>query len=379
MLILAIVILIISLLYVTSFGIRWLKNRTTVNGLIVWFFGCFAIGIMLDCIRVIVIFGLGGVFLNLDTVAHIGKVIAIFVSFTLVVEIHIVLGNYIDQPLKYQKFIRYYLVVLGFIFSALTIIFSKTTPPGEFGFYLFQVDMLFYVFAFIAYLPIALRIFFRKLSVLPAFENKAVFYKLGFFTLLTLFIIGERGYNLGGYLLVQSVLGIPIELSLLMDFIALLIISSMFLVTIIKFPDFMESVATYHSIKKLYVLNNNGLLIFEYNFENNTLEDGLSSHETLMGGFIYAITQTFKEILKTDEIIKSFSSGNRSVLIHSGEFLFGILVVTEDSSLSHRKLGDFITKYETYYRSDLENWTGEYSKFNRIKILEWIFETLREG
>ena len=376
--ILAIFILSISILSIISFSIILIKNQTRVNGLTVWFFGCFAGSIILDCIRVIIILGVGGYYPTLDTVAFIAKIIAIFVSFTLVIEIHIVLRNYVGDPQKHQTLIRYYLVALAIIFCALIISFSNPTPSGEFGFYIFQVDSIIYVITFIFYLPVALLIFFRKLLVLLSLTNiKAIYYKLVLFTLLAFFLIGERGYNIGGYSLVYSILGIPIELSLVLDFIALTVISAMFLIVILKFPDFMESIGTFYSIKKLYILKDNGLLIFDHDFDENRFRDGLTSEESLIGGFIYAITEGLKDMLKTSEDINSITSGDRSVVIERGEFIFGVLIVTDDSPLMHRKLIEFIKKFETNYKEDLETWIGEFTKFDRDKIQKWIIETLR--
>ncbi len=317
----------------------------------------------------------------LDQVAQIAKIILIFISFTLVMEIHIVLRDYVSNPPKYQRIIRYYLFVLAVVFTGLTIYFSSPTPPplltpGEF--YIFQVDSIIYVITFLFYMPVAIFIFFRKLFYLLSLTNKVVYYKLVFFTLLAIFLIGERGYNLGGYSLVQSVLGLPIKFSLVVDFGALMVISVMFLFLVIRYPDLMESISTFFSVKRLYLLKNNGILLFEYDFEEKKISDGVESDATLIGGFVYAVSEGFKEVLQSDDDINEFTSGNRSVLIQHGNTILGVLIVTEESTLLQKKIVQLIKTFETHYKAELEHWTGEFSLFDPKLVEKWIFKHLTE-
>ncbi len=369
---------IVSLISIATFSLLWVKNQTMVNGWILWYWICFAIAIVIDCTRVFILLGTEGYYPDLDYGTYIVKTVATFIAFTIISEIHIVLSDYVGLPQKHKTLIRYYLLVVALLVSGLGVLYSTPSTMGESGFYSYQFDTILYFGTFIAYLPVAALIFFRNLDILRSVNSKKVYYKLLFFTILSLFLIAERGFSLGGYSLVYSVLGIPIDLSLLVNFLVLGLISIMSLVMIIRYRGLMESIGSYFSIKKLYILKDNGLLIFDYDFEGKRFKDGLTSEDTLIGGFIYAVTETFKEISKVEDDITSFTSGNRSVLIQRGKFIFGVLIVTEDSPLLHRKLLEFIHKFEEIYHSDLDNWTGEFTKFDRLGILELIFEILRE-
>ena len=377
--VIAILVLAIFFIASSSFFVLWAKNQTNVNMLLAWYFMAFTIGIIVDCIRAIVIFGLKLHLPDIDWFTYLLKCVLIFVAFLLIPGIHIVLCNYVGIPMKYSKLLIGYLIVVGALITVGCIYYSFPTPIAESGFYIMQFDPVLYVATFIAYLPMAAVIFFRNLDILQRVKNKNTRLKLIIFTTLTIFLVGERGFTLGGYHLANLLLGIPIDMSLLLDFIALTIIAFFFIGTIIKYPDFMESVGTYFSIKKLYILKDNGLLLFEYDYDERKFLDGADTSDTLIGGFIYAVSEGFKEVLKSDENIHAFSSGNRSVLIHRGESVFCVLIVTEDSPLLHRKLIGFITQFEEMYGAELKTWAGEFSKFDYNKIQKLIFEALREN
>ena len=379
MIILAIFIMAIMILCIVSFSTLWVKNQTRVNGLIVWYFGLFAGAIMLDCIRVVVIFGFGEYYPELDNVAYVAKIIAIFIAFTLVSEIHITLSEYIGYPQKHISLLRYYLMAIAAICASSSVYWYYTTAPDAFGFYVYQLYPILYLAIFLAYLPVAVVIFFRNLYILRSVTKKSIYNNLLIFTILSFVLVGERGYNIGAYSLLYSFLNIPIELSLIVNFVALSILSFIFIFVILKYPNLMESIGTYFSIKKLYILKDNGLLIFNYDFEEKIFLDGSVSQESLIGGFIYAITEGLKDILKACEDINSVTSGDRSFVIERGEFVFGALIVTADSPLMHRKLIEFIKILERNYKKDLENWTGEFTKFEEEKIKKWIFKILREN
>jgi hypothetical protein len=378
LIVLALVIIVVLILACASFFMLWFRNQTNVNMLVAWYFLCFTVGIVVDCIRVLVIFGLGEHYPDVDMFGYIFKVASTFVAFTLVCGVHLVLSGYVGYEQPHRKRIVYYLIGIAGFFSVAGLYWFFPTTPAPSGFYMFQFEPILYVATFIAYLPVAALIFFRNTYILQRVTNRGVRIKLMLFTLLSIFLIAERGFSLGGYHLVDWILGIPTEISLLVDLIVLTVISGMFLWILIYFPGLMESIGTYFSIKKLFILKDNGLLIFECDFDENRFQDGIESDDTLIGGFVYAISQGFKEVLKSEEEINAFRSGNRSVLIERGKYVFAVLIVTADSSLLHRKLREFISRYELENKGYLENWTGDFSDIRPELIKKEIFETLRE-
>lgn len=334
---------------------------------------------IIDCVRTIIILGTEGYYPDLDYATFIVKIISTFAAFTLISEIHIVLSEYVGYSQRYQSLFRYYLIVIMLAFSgASAILHYTTTPVGPYEFYLYQLEPFLYFIIFIAYVPVAVVLFFRNLFILRTVTNSKTQLKLIIFTILTVFLVGERGYTLGAYGLAESWVGITTELSLFLDILALTVISALFLIIIVGIPDLMESIGTFFSIKKLYVLKNNGILLFEYDFKEKKLYDGITSSATLIGGFVYAVSEGFKEVLKSEEDINEFSSGNRSVIIRGGNFILCVLIVTEDSRLLHKKLIEFTKIFETHYKDALEHWTGEFSLFNPNLVENWIFKYLRE-
>ena len=63
--------------------------------MIAWYFMCFTAGIVVDCLRTILIVGYGANYPELDMLAYIIKCVSTFAAFTLVVGIHIILCDYL--------------------------------------------------------------------------------------------------------------------------------------------------------------------------------------------------------------------------------------------------------------------------------------------
>jgi len=332
-----------------------------------------------DCLRIFIIFGAEADYPELDFFGFLVKSTTIFIAFALLGAINVLFSEYGGITQRHSLFVQLYLSSLTIIFTGASIFWSyRTTPTGEFNFQMYQVETPMYILCFLAYLPVALFIVFRNLHIRRTVDNKKIQFKILLLTIMALFLVLERAYSVGFYALANSFMGLPIESSLLLDFAALTVISCLFLIIIFKYHGLVESVGTYFSIKQLYILRNNGILMFEYDFENKRLLDTIDSNDPLIGGFIYAICEGLKGILKSEKIT-SFSSGNRSLIIQRSTNLITVLVVTEDSILFHQKLLQFMNLFETHYKKELEEWNGEISIFDQGKIQKWILETISES
>ena len=157
-------VIVVSLICIVSFAMHWGKNQTKVNGLIMWYFLCFVIGIVIDCIRVIIILTEVGYYPDLDFATFIVKSISTFVAFVLISEIHIVLSQYAGISRNYRvKLFRYYLIMITIICASASAIFNYTTPEvGLYDFYLYQLEPMLYLAIFLAYIPVAAVLFLRN-------------------------------------------------------------------------------------------------------------------------------------------------------------------------------------------------------------------------
>ena len=70
----------------------------------------------MDCIRTIVIFGFGDYYPDLDLFGYIFKVGSVFVAFTLVGAIHLLLSDYVGYRQPHRNFFTYYLITIGLFF-----------------------------------------------------------------------------------------------------------------------------------------------------------------------------------------------------------------------------------------------------------------------
>ncbi|NHI94214.1 MAG: hypothetical protein EAX96_17110 [Candidatus Lokiarchaeota archaeon] len=379
-LILALINSITTVIASITYFIANRKYQTVVNRLIFFYFVCFGATVGLDSLRFFWISLTGYYVPVFDIVGNYFKIFAILIAFVFIVQLHLQILKNANFKIKGGTFLLYY---QGFLAVFLTFYYAFTfyqTISNSFGFYLFQFDITAHLISIILYCPFIIVIFFANRQVSSKISNKKVILQSNIFTMFSIFLTIERILSLGLPGLLYFWYDIHLDISIFIDNIFLAIILIGFIFFLIKYPDFLESIGSYFSIKSIFIISNSGQLLYEHNFESCMSYDALSSENSLIGGFIFAISEGMKELLRLEggEEIHSFSSKNRSVLIRHGRYSFGVLIVTEDSKLFHEKLISFITEFEKSKSSVLANWTGEITNFLSEDIQKLMRKHLRE-
>lgn len=180
------------------------------------------------------------------------------------------------------------------------------------------------------------------------------------------FLLIERFANIGMYLVV------PNTVELLMTGLILLtiIMISAFVFTLIS-PYYIETISAYFSVQAVYIIKNNGQMIYKFNFQD-IKQEPVDSTELLLGGFIYALTTGLKDVLKMGSSIHSISFGELNLLFKNGKYVFGVLMVKQYVPMIIEKLNYLVDDFEDKFKDFLEHWTGSVDVFDSQIIHEMI-------
>jgi len=255
-----------------------------------------------------------------------------------------------------------------------------TTIPNDFGFFMFQFNFILYWITFFSYGPVILFVFYGNQKIKKNMKSKKIAFQFSIFTIILLLLIAERTYSLGMPGFLYHSLFMNLDFNTLLDNVLISIILISFIIFLLKCPDFLEKVGCYFSIKTVFIIRNSGQLLFEYDFDIGELNDAMTSKNSLIGGFIYAISEGLKELLNLaeKEEINAFKSKDRSLLVKQEKYTIGVLITAEDSLLFHKKLLKFIKEFELLCEKSLKNWTGDISEFKTKEIKDLIYKHLRE-
>ena len=355
------------------------EYRTNVNRLMFFAIACFGATLGLDAWRILWIILYKQYLVIFDTVGNYFKVLFIFLAFTCIIQVHVQIIKDSDLRIRGENYIIYYMLILAIGLTVTNALAYYMTIPNYFGFYLYQFNFILYWITFFSYIPVCFFVFYGNRKIINNMKSKTIAFQLNIFTIISLLLIAERTYSLGMPGFLYSSLFIHLDFNNLLDNILISIILISFIIFLVKCPDFLEKVGCYFSIKTVFIIRNSGQLLFEYDFETGELNDAMTSKNSLIGGFIYAISEGMKELLNLaeKEEINTFKTRNRSLLIKQEKYIIGVLITVEDSILFHKKLMKFIKEFESLYEDCLINWNGDISKFKTKEIKNLIYEHLR--
>ncbi len=307
-----------------------------------------------------------------DIIGYYFVIFLTLFSFSLLFKLLLILAKQKGQEIKYGEVIRnvYLIIIIGlFGVNALTYIESS---PVEFGYFEFETHPILFYIILIIYLPYLTFMFKTFRGLFKEVNNKRI--KRQFVAVRTIFVVIliERLVDLGGsYLFPVTFLRIFIEYS----FLFLILIVAVFF--ILSERDFFENLSSYFCVKSIFFIRKTGQMLFGYQFHEHESQISFSSDELLIGGFIYAISNGLKMSLNIEGEIDEIEIGETTLIIEHGKETFAIFFVSEHTNKLHEKIKTFIKEFETNFKDELENWTGDISQFHSEKTQALIFDIFK--
>ncbi len=369
-----VILIMISILSVfLKYSIGVLKNRTQINQLFILSFIFFGFGILSDLIRILEIIFLGTINENIDKIVFILKVFLYFFGTSTIIYIMQILSRQSGHHTKKDTAISTSYYILNPFISILNSYTFIKTNINEYGFYFFQINPFVFLLTLAILSPLFAYVFF-KVKVLKS-EIKSELTRKQVDVCITAFILIE--INCTTILIFYSLFNNSIYI-LITNLLILLTSTYVFTFSLFrKYPDFLNAVSTYYSIRSIYIIGGKGVIIYEYDFQKESLKDPLSTRELLLGGFLYIIDSGLVTLFDAKEDIKSINIGNMNLIFTHGKYVFGLLLTTDYTFVMARKLNNFVEKFENNYKNILENWSGEITEYNSEIIQNWIDEFFR--
>ncbi len=354
-------------------SIEYLRNKSETNLLIVILFLSFGLGVIYDCSRVIIFATFGTFNENIDTNGFGMKVFLILLAFSIIIRIIIKYSEISGHKTEKDLQIRIFYVLAMILFSVLNIFtFYPTIFYEESGFFVYNVNFILGLHIYGIYIALFIFIMRRSKIILNEIKNEEVKKHV----VIPLISIGtltfERSFSIG-YLspIIES------YYIIIIDYLLLTLILFFLCLFIFKYPDTMEVISTYFSIKSVYLVRSNGSLIYEFDFQKEIPKYPFSPKRLILAGFVYAVSQGFKTVLEFDSEIDTINFGKETLLFKHGKYLFGVLYITETSPSIVKKLTRFIRQFEDYYDKELKEWKGSLSFLEHDKIKNWIYKCFR--
>ncbi|MFX1267731.1 MAG: hypothetical protein ACFFAK_07200 [Promethearchaeota archaeon] len=121
----------------------------------------------------------------------------------------------------------------------------------------------------------------------------------------------------------------------------------------------------------LYIIYDDGRGIFDYTFVREVVHD-----PGLVSGMVSAITSFIKETTKSQDLLKTIDHGDITIMLEYGKRIFGALFIKgKQTSEIRAKLKEFVEKFESKYRTVLEDWSGALVHFKEDHLMvEKIFQ-----
>ncbi|MFX1450366.1 MAG: hypothetical protein ACFFCM_05965, partial [Promethearchaeota archaeon] len=363
-----------SIILISSF-IQNLRHITPINQYLMLFLFTMGYGICFDCYRVISIHLIGFVPEFVDKFNYIAKVALIFFSVLVVFQIVVFLnqlsGHKIKKGFLIEKINFIYFFLSGF-FSLINMFYIYKISPNELGFYTYQIDFSEYLIIFFFVIFFAIYLIYNTIIFLKEIKKRRLLIIMSLFSFNFCSLIIERFVIIGIYAVFPN----TVELFTFDIFILALIMGFSACFTLI-IPDYLESISAYFSVKSLYLVRNNGQLIYEIDFTKEYYFEPFSSKKLLLGGFIYSIKYGLEDSFILGKTVNSIDFGDLKLLFKPGKYVFGVLFVSEQTPLIQEKLTKFIDLFESNYKIDLENWSGNVGKFETEEMKNLIFRIFK--
>ncbi|MHA2429996.1 MAG: hypothetical protein ACXACC_03070 [Promethearchaeota archaeon] len=121
----------------------------------------------------------------------------------------------------------------------------------------------------------------------------------------------------------------------------------------------------------LYIIYDDGRGVFDYSFVREVVHDA-----GLVSGMVSAITSFIKETTKSQDLLKTIDHGDITIVLEYGKRIFGALFIKgKQTSEIRAKLKEFVERFESKYKTVLEDWSGALVHFKEDhSMVEEIFQ-----
>lgn len=138
-----------------------------------------------------------------------------------------------------------------------------------------------------------------------------------------------------------------------------------------------EDINWFLNLRHLYVFNENGICLFDYNFwpdvcdleSCSDLEPAKPLSEDLVSGGLSGIVSMISEITESDKKLRVVDHEDKKLLFHYGKHTIFCLISTEYLNILVAKLKDFADEFEETYDAPLRNFNGGVSVFDDASYL----------
>lgn len=373
MIIFAILIIILnSLLIIIHLRQRYLAS-TEINNLMIILYCSIGVGIYFDSYKILSAIYFSYIDFNVLLVGEISKITLLLFSLILILQVFKIYNQYLNLELKYSKFLNYFYIPTFIILTILNC-FSFVSITGiEFGYNLILMNLyLFYIEPIIA-LPLIIYLISGVRKLNKSIEQNDLDIQFSSLGIIYVILLVERYFHTIPYYL-----GYFSHILInLIDQITLTCLLTWYFIILLRDPTALDTLRTIFGVKSFYIVKDNGQTIFGYQFQKNKDHDRLEQKELMLGGFIYTIANGLAHTLKTDKRVTKITVKGTNLLLGYGKRVFGVLIASELSKSIQIKFDQIMEKFEREYKTELENWTGEISKFSMIKIRNWVKEIFK--
>ncbi len=366
------VVIIFYLISLLRVIIEYLKNRTNINQTFVIMFSSIGYGVLYDCIRILNFLVSGYFNVYFDKISFLFKLPTVLIAYSFLARILFKFMEVSGYNIKKYIPIRIFFLGMFIILSFLNLFtYYQSYFYDLFGFYMYMVNPILRIIIYFLYTPFFLILGIKGMKLLSEIENKVIKRRITcMFTFFGILIMG-RLYNLGYFSPFSNYMS-----TYIIDFLIISISLFCLCSFAIKYPELLQLISTYFSVKSVYIIQKNGTLIFDHDFKEEISQHPISPKQILLGGFIYAVNKGLKSFFDLTGEINVINFGKLIALIKHGKYIFVILSASENTPTIQQKLNLLIEKFETLYEYELENWTGP-SIFKSEDVKKLIYESFR--
>lgn len=351
---------------------NFFKKITKLNSYVLYIVTGLGIGIFYDTIRLQIFFLSIPIPQFIDQFLFCIKILFFFVAVYYEVRLTALILKNSGQELRYDKILKGSLISLIIIFTFLSVLLSYPLPSPGMGIYTFKIAFSFYIVITVFILSLFTYMFNKTRKIYKIIKDNNVKSRftlaIAVFVPLTLErILSDRPFVLFPYGYMDIVF----------DLTVLLVIVSIGVTMLIIFPDIIESINAYFSVISLYLIKDNGSLLYSHQFKVKEKEDTYSASNLLLAGFLFTVRRGIESAMGLHSELRTLDYGENILLIGYGEYLFGVIVCSDYSPLIEEKLDKFLKRIESRYKEQLKDWKGKISFLKEDEMREEISKSFR--
>ena len=127
-------------------------------------------------------------------------------------------------------------------------------------------------------------------------------------------------------------------------------------------------------IRQLYILDPNGLCLFQQTIRSESVAD-----KDLLGGSLMAVQSLMKEMIQSDQSLQVIDHGDAKIIFEQSFHAVAIMIADEDLYVIHMKLQQLLKEFEALFGNLMYKWSGNLDLFKPLQpVANKIFELKSE-